>query len=296
MTEHYHVTSKAEQVDGKRSDVDKKLARRGLMLFFVLLVLLSATGFILAIGYRYPLGGALFMCAPGLASIVTRIVLREGIADISLRLNMRRSWKLIVLSLFFPVLVGLLAYGTAWMTGWVDLEIPVSSIVAAPAVHFGMLLLFQMSVGTAIGMLSSLGEELGWRGYMLTTLIRAEVPYPLLVSGIIWGLWHVPVILAGAYYNGPYLALSLILFMVTVTSAGYVVGYIRLQTGSIWPAVIFHAAWNAIIQDVFDAISKGSEAFLWTGESGILVAVVIWMVACVISRRTTGVKWLQKYV
>jgi membrane protease YdiL (CAAX protease family) len=43
------------------------------------------------------------------------------------------------------------------------------------------------------------GEEIGWRGYMLTRLIDARVPAPILTSGIVWALWHLPLVLGGGY-------------------------------------------------------------------------------------------------
>ena len=41
------------------------------------------------------------------------------------------------------------------------------------------------------------GEEIGWHGYMLTRLVDAGMAKPILTSGLIWGLWHVPLILGG---------------------------------------------------------------------------------------------------
>ncbi len=43
------------------------------------------------------------------------------------------------------------------------------------------------------------GEEIGWHGYMLTRLVDAGVAKPILTSGLIWGLWHVPLILGEVY-------------------------------------------------------------------------------------------------
>jgi uncharacterized protein len=44
---------------------------------------------------------------------------------------------------------------------------------------------------------SAAGEEIGWRGYMLTRLTEGGIRYPVLASGVIWGLWHVPLIVTG---------------------------------------------------------------------------------------------------
>src|SRR5919112_5145423 len=85
------------------------------------------------------------------------------------------------------------------------------------------------------------GEEIGWRGYMLTRLIDAGVPRPILVSGLIWGLWHVPLILGGMIYaDSPSPVLAAALFMVSATSFAYVLARLRLEMGSSWPAIVGH--------------------------------------------------------
>jgi len=129
---------------------------------------------------------------------------------------------------------------------------------------------------TALSSLLAAGEEIGWRGYMLTRLIDAGVvPRPVLASGLIWGLWHVPLVLAGIYAAGPSPALSAVLIMVSITSFGYVIARLRLETGSIWPAIILHSSWNSIIQGPFDGATTGTGATLWVGESGLLTALTL---------------------
>ncbi|MFD7520611.1 CPBP family glutamic-type intramembrane protease [Paenibacillus chitinolyticus] len=275
------------------SDAEKeriRFARKGLLVFFAMLIPLSMLGYVLTM--KSPIFVLFLMWTPGLSSIFTRLLLREGIADISLRVGGRRTWKTLPSILLFPVVIGLVAYGTAWITGLVQFVTPDTYIKAPPIVIFLGLLLAHMVVGTIAGLIGSVGEELGWRGYMLPRLIDARVPYPMLTSGIIWGLWHLPLMLAGNYYSGPYLALSAFLFMISVTSFGYIIGRLRLTTGSIWPAFFLHASWNAVIQNVFDLFSKGENVLLWTGESGILVALALLAAAWIISRRPMSVRRL----
>ena len=149
------------------------------------------------------------------------------------------------------------------------------------------LLLFVATVGTVVGVVTAAGEEIGWRGYLLTRLIDAGVPRPVLVSGVIWGLWHVPLIVAGVYIadSGQSRLLTVLLFMVTVISFGVIIARFRLATGSVWPAIVLHAAWNSIIQQGFDRSTTGANAALWTGEAGILVATMMIIAAVVISLR-----------
>ncbi|MEK3902748.1 type II CAAX endopeptidase family protein [Paenibacillus sp. FSL R7-0179] len=260
-------------------------ARRGLLVFFLILIPLTAISYILALTVT-PVYGLLLMWAPGISSILTRILLREGFADISLRFGGQRTLRTTPFILLLPVAVGLVAYGTAWITGLTEYTGHNGNVVGALA---GTILI-QMSVGTVMGIISSAGEELGWRGYMLTRLTEAHVPKPILMSGLIWGIWHIPAILIGSYYSGPSLALSIVLFMVTISSFNIIISLLRLSTGSIWPAVLLHASWNAIIQDAFDRYTSGKNAYLWTGESGILVAATLVIAAWFFYRRSAFVK------
>jgi uncharacterized protein len=72
--------------------------------------------------------------------------------------------------------------------------------------------------------------------------------------------------------------------MVSITSFGYVIARLRLETGSIWPAIILHASWNSIIQGPFDGATTGAEAAVWVGESGILTALTLVVAAFIFSR------------
>ena len=138
--------------------------------------------------------------------------------------------------------------------------------------RFIALLGLAASAGTLGAIIFAAGEEIGWRGYMLTRLIDAKVPRPILTGGLIWGLWHTPLILSGQYASGPHPSLSACIFIIDVVVFSYFIAWLRLTTGSIWPAIVAHGAWNAIIQGAFDASTTGVS--IWVGESGILILLV----------------------
>jgi membrane protease YdiL (CAAX protease family) len=250
--------------------------------FFVIVVVLSGT--IEAYIIMNPeflgtlLGVLALMWSPALASVIARLVLREGFSDVSFRFGGHRTLPWYALGLGVPLAVGILAYGGAWLTGLVGLQ--------GSAGAFLVGLVSAATWITIYGFIFTAGEEIGWRGYMLTRLIDAGVPRPVLVSGLIWAGWHLPLIFAGIYAAGPNPALSAILFVVSVTSISFVFARMRLETGSIWPVIFAHSAWNAIIQGPFDGATTGANAALWTGESGILTVIVIVVVAVIVSRGT----------
>lgn len=245
-------------------------ARRGLLIYFAVLIPVTAiieTTILRAGGNIGHYGWLIFllMWTPAISSFVARAVLREGVADVSFRLSAQALWTLVA-AVVFPLVVGSIAYGVGWATGLVGYQ--------TPSHGFLLNLARAIAVGCTIGVVSGAGEEIGWRGYMLTRLIDAGVPMPLLASGIIWALWHFPLILSGQYAAGPHPGISAGIFLVDVVGIAYMIGVLRLRSGSVWPAALLHGAWNGIIQTGFDPASTGPGALTWVGESGILVAAV----------------------
>ena len=275
------------------ADSDVRLrARRGLLIYFAVLVPLSAVFEALMI--RGSLSWVLaLMWTPAAASVVARLVLREGFGDVSFRLGGRCGWKAIGAALVFPIITGLIAYGIAWTTGLVQfdpklikLATPYLGVTPSPAVTFMINIVIAVTIITIYSVRTAAGEEIGWRGYMLTRLIDAGLPKPILISGLIWGFWHVPLILGGVYLVGPPPLLAAALWMVTATAFSFVFARLRLATGSVWPAITLHSAWNAVIQAAFDPASTSAGAELWIGESGILVALTMIIAAVLFSPRS----------
>jgi membrane protease YdiL (CAAX protease family) len=99
-------------------------------------------------------------------------------------------------------------------------------------------------IAPLINAIPALGEEWGWRGWLLPHLLRLGAWRALLLSGVIWGAWHAPLTLRGYNYAelGAWAALFFVGFCVIF---GALLGWLRLTTGSVWPAVIGHAALNA---------------------------------------------------
>ena len=101
-----------------------------------------------------------------------------------------------------------------------------------------------LPVAPLLNFFPSLGEEWGWRGYLLPRLLPLGQWPALLISGVIWGLWHAPLILLG--YNYPnHLAFGWLVMVAMCSVWGILFGWTRLATGSVWPAALAHGALNA---------------------------------------------------
>jgi membrane protease YdiL (CAAX protease family) len=228
------------------------------------------------------------MYMPAVASIVPRLTFRDGFGDVSFRFGGWEGIRAMSLAWAYTVAVGFLAYGTAWATGLAKFHppLPPESHLYTNSAAANLLTSFALmaTLGTVVSCRSAFGEEVGWRGYMLTRLIAVGVPKPVLVSGLIWALWHVPLILSGQYAAGLRPQLSAMLFVLGNVADAYLAAYDRLRSGSVWPAVMYHGAWNAIIQGTFDHASVGTRPAI--GESGWLTATIAVIVVLLLTRGT----------
>ena len=106
-----------------------------------------------------------------------------------------------------------------------------------------------------------------------------------LIGGVIWGLWHVPIIIFGGYNNGAPVWYSLLAFFVLIISMNFVFTWLRLASGSIWPTVITHAVHNTFIQSVYQPLTENTGMTQYfSDEFGAVLAVIGVIVAIIVSR------------
>ena len=114
---------------------------------------------------------------------------------------------------------------------------PVGVIVAAQ--------LLALPLGALINSVFAFGEELGWRGWLQAALLPLGVWPALLLTGVVWGLWHAPVILLG-YNFGRTDVVGVLLMVGGCVAWGVLFGWLRLRSASLWPAVLAHGSLNAV--------------------------------------------------
>ncbi len=200
---------------------------------------------------------ALGMWGPGLAALaVTRFVLCESWRTTSVdRLGRKRyyAWAWLL-----PAAGTLIAVGLTVLLGVADFDPELRELremveaagISVP-VPLGVLAALLTVLGVAAAPLVNgafaLGEEIGWRGFLLPRLMRAGLGQwqALILSGIVWGLWHAPVIARGHNYPGhPYL--GILLMTVFCTLLGIIFGWLQLGSLSVWAPTVAHGAINGI--------------------------------------------------
>ena len=197
---------------------------------------------------------ALAMWGPGFAAIlVTLVIARQPFHTLGLnRLGAKRPYLwawflppvLIVLSGLLTVLFGLgkLDLSFTFLQQQMaqtktQLPIPVEAIVVLQMIQ-------ALIFGPLINLLFTLGEELGWRGFLLPRLLPLGRWKALILTGLVWGLWHAPAIAQGHNYPD-HPILGILLMMVFCILTGIIIGWMYLCSRSPWVAAVAHGSLNA---------------------------------------------------
>jgi membrane protease YdiL (CAAX protease family) len=233
----------------------------------VLLYALVSSG----MGHAY-----LLMWVPGVSAIATRLLFHRNARGLGWSLP---SWRLAALAWIAPVLYASVAYGLVWWSGMGGMD---PSRFHADVPTF-------LIVGLLQSMLLSLGEEIGWRGFLVPALASSlSFRGTAIASGLIWALWHVPLILFADYNAGTPAWYALPWFFVMVVAISFPLAWIRLRSGSVWPATILHASHNLFLQGWFDQVTVDAGPTRWlVGEFGAILALTVATCAWLFLRAAT---------
>ena len=96
------------------------------------------------------------------------------------------------------------------------------------------------------------------------------------ISGIIWAVWHFPLIISGKYLNGIPIAVSLLQLVIVILGMTFIINWVRLKSGSVWTAVLLHASHNLYMQNLFDPMTLPTNSFsrYLLGENGFALIAV----------------------
>jgi membrane protease YdiL (CAAX protease family) len=252
-----------------------KLSDRSKAAIFTVLVMILAVGAALLIRMQdhFPGPGlwTVWMLTPTMATLIMVLVVtregysKEGWKSLGLhRLGLNVWW----IAFGVTSLITVAATAIVWATPLASFVMPEGGIV-------GTLIDFLFKV-VMFTLFFSLGEEIGWRGYLLPKLLSLGRTRALLLVGLIWAPWHLVLFFLTPFFPMGNVLIFLPLFVGTIVAASFFFGYLRLYTGSVWPASIGHsvhnAAWGAL--GALTATSSPVLVNLYlVGDNGILILV-----------------------
>src|SRR5215207_7919124 len=215
---------------------------------------------------------AVWMSTPALAALIMLLVVtrdgysKEGWKSLGLhRLGLSVWW----IAFGVTLLIIVAATAVVWATPLASFVLPEDGIAGPIS---GFLIFFLIETLTF-----SLGEEIGMRGYLQPHLMSLGRTRALLVVGLVWATWHMPLyyFVAKLFPVGNVL-LFLPLFYGTIVAASFFFGYLRIYTGSTWPASIAHSVHNAAwgVLGAFTVTSSPVLVNLYlVGDYGILILI-----------------------
>ena len=244
------------------------------------------------LGTSVQLAIAAGMFAPAIAAALTRLITKEGFKDAWIKPRaFKKTWRYYVLAWFGPLVLVLAGAALYFLINPADFDPSMGYVIQATreqAEAMGVEMnvddetirltqivsLATLVIAPAINAVTCFGEEWGWRGYLLPHLLeRFSIIPTLLISGIIWGLWHAPITLIGhnyglGYAGYPFTGIAaMCLFCIVV---GVFMSYVTLRTGSCLPAVFAHGMVNgsAAMGLIFSA--TGGNPFVGPAPTGIV--------------------------
>ena len=257
---------------------------------FSVLVLLLAVGAALLIK-MFGLSGfamaGVWSITPVVAALVMLLVVtrdgysREGWKSLGLhRLGLSVWW----IAFGATLLISVVAAAIVWATPLASFVVPEGGIL------FGVLnaaINLLITVGV-VALPFLLSEEIGMRGYLQPRLMSLGRRRALLLVGLVWATWHMPLIFLTPLLPVGNKLISLPLFYGAVVAGSFFYGYLRIYTGSVWPSYIAHAVHNHAwgILGVFTATSYPVIVNKYLGgDYGILIVVGVVIAAIWVGHR-----------
>ena len=278
--------------------------KKGIAIFLVLAFALSSIFYVLIISTgkvaaQYVTG---LMWCPALATFLTCLLLRRSMAGLGWKWGETRYQ---FLSYVIPIVFLFVIYVAVWLSGLGGF--PNGDFVQRIAGAFGwetlptglIITLYVLMTGTiamAQSTATALGEEIGWRGFLVPELAKVTTfTKTAMISGIIWALWHYPITpVLYADVRTP-IWYQLACFTVLAVGLSFALAWLRLKSGSLWTAAFFHASYNLWAQSVFTPLTTdtGITGYL-IGDLGAAVAVAGLVVVLIFWQRRSAVEGVQR--
>jgi membrane protease YdiL (CAAX protease family) len=234
------------------------------------------------------------MWSPALAAFATKAIFGERIRDLPWGWGpVRYPW----LGYLIPFAYTLPVYLVVWFSGlggFADADF-VKRIAEQfgwsnfpPGLTLSLFILLTATLGLVGKTSRALGEEIGWRGFLVPELAKVVGFFGVgIISGLMWAAYHFPVLLFADYNAGTPAWYGLTCFTVMVVADSFILAWLTLRSGSLWPAAIFHGSHNLFIQSIFTPLTRDTGPTKYIiDEFGIGLVVTITVAAIVVWRHS----------
>ena len=200
------------------------------------------------------------MYIPMLGVVLSLLIMKTGVKDglkmYGLRIG-RRFPQLLLLGASIPYLIYIIGIAYGYLIGFPVMN-PVEKVypmlskevrhLLSPSTLLALSLISAFISGISLNTLFAIGEEIGWRGLMLDELgKRFSLPITSIIIGIVWSLWHAPLIILFGYNYPTNRLLGILLYTVICIIWTYILSILKILGGSIIPAAVMHGMLNAMV-------------------------------------------------
>ena len=238
---------------------------------------------------RYTICASLYMLLPMIVAIVMQKINKEKLSSTGLlRFKIKWSW---LVAWILPVVIVLLTIFLNTLLPGCEFNTDLSSMISmdqvteeqkemvsmlmTPAFMIITTVISGLFAGATINALFAFGEEYGWRNYFVSALKEKKFVCASIFIGIVWGIWHFPLILLGHNYPQHSVA-GVFMMVVFCVLASFIEMYFVLKAKSVFPAAIFHGTINAVAGLNVLLIKGGSDLINGaTGLSGFIVMSIV---------------------
>lgn len=254
--------------------------------------------------------------APTFAAVFARALTREGFSHTGFQFNIGNhkigyflGWFGMTILAFLGAILYFVIFRENFdpdMTNFVkeQMENPSKEDAIQLVAAFKTNLLIQCMTAPVLDVINSLGEEWGWRAYLLPKLYRKFGTIPaVLLSGFLSGLWYAPLVTIG-YFSGNFVGTEyigapvsgVILMCLFGTFTGIIYATLSLTTGSIFPATFAHSAMTIMMTQSVYFSKDGGNLFVGPQASGIIggLPIIIAAAGCLYYLKKHPVKSSQE--
>lgn len=230
-------------------------------------------------GIQNPVRAFALMWTPGLVGILCSMIFDKNIKAIAFTFP---SLKSLAIAYFVPAVTAVFIVGLLILSQQAEFQISPKLIEKKGSIGSALFaaLVVAPTVGMIVSVISGLGEEVGWRGFLHSKLTGLKPSFRYSLTGIIWSVWHWPLIIFGDYATSDKPWLNVFFFSVALTSLSFLMGWLRDNSNSSIPAALMHGSHNMWILGISPAfILAGPLAPYFGGESGLYCAVIYLLLA-----------------
>lgn len=277
----------------------KAINKTALFLILTFVISFSLAGIYTLVGYDgtdkipFLVLGVIYMFIPAISVVIVKKFIHHEELKKELLISFKINKWLFVAWLLMPVVV-LLTIGISLlfpdvsyspeMSGLIKRFEPMmtpeqlgemkKSMETLPDNLIWLMLLQGLLAGVTINAVAAFGEELGWRGFLLNEFKNMNFLRASTLIGLIWGIWHAPLILMGHNYpQHPQTGVLMMIVLCILLTPLFM--YITIKSRSVIGASILHGTMNAIAGMTIMVIDGGNELTVGiTGLAGFIALLI----------------------